>query len=323
MSSRRNHLTWAAAEARFAAHLRARNLSPRSVYCYGLEVRRLAEHLGSRGPEAVTHELLEAYQAGLLAGTASRSGRPLTARTAYRVACNLATFFAWALSEGLVACDPAARAARPRQGAPALGVVLVADEAARLLAAAQARAHRPSGQRDHLALELLYATGLRCAELLALDLADLDLRERLLLVRHGKGDKARRLPLTRTAARAIEAYLAAARPQLLRRGAPAEPALLLTAWGRRLGPATLRRALVRLARAAGLSKPVSPHVLRRSFATHLLQGGADLRSIQLLLGHSKLTTTALYLHLAPDELRRQLLEHHPRERFDTGLDVDA
>ena len=319
---RRKRLTWPQAQERFLTHLRARNLSARTVYCYGLEVARLADHLAPLGPQQVRPQDLEGYQAGLLAGTASRSGRALSARNVYRVACTLQTFFRWLLAEDLIARDPAARVERPRRGAPLPGAALPLDETTRLLAAASLAAEAadarsaPIRARDLAALELLYATGLRSAELRALDLADVDLRERVVVVRHGKGDKARRVPLTRSAALRVEAYLAAARPALLERGAPSEPALLLTAWGRRLGAATLRRALTRLAQRAGVERSVTPHTLRRTFATHLLQGGADLRSIQLLLGHSKLTTTALYLQLSPDELRRQILEHHPRERLD-------
>ncbi|MGE0706919.1 MAG: tyrosine-type recombinase/integrase [Planctomycetota bacterium] len=298
---RRKHLSWEDAHAGFLTHLRARNLSARSVYCYGLEVTRLAAYLGGAGPQGVSTERLRAYQAGLLAGTASRSGRPLTGRSVYRVLCNLQTFFAWLEREGLIAQDPCARLERPKRNQPLPGGVLAAAEVERLLAAADAPS--ASGQRDRAAVELLYATGIRRAELCA--------RERLVRVRHGKGDKARVVPLTRAAALRLDGYLADARPALAL--GSGEPALLLTRAGRSLGPSALLRLLWRLAERAGLGRRVTPHTLRRSFATHLLQAEVDLRSIQLLLGHEKLSTTAGYLCLSPEELRRELLRYHPRE----------
>ncbi|MGE0709335.1 MAG: tyrosine-type recombinase/integrase [Planctomycetota bacterium] len=310
--SRRKHLTWATAKDRFLTHLRARNLSARSVYCYGLEVERLAQHLPVTAPQQVTTDQLREYQAGLLSGTASRSGRPLSGRNVYRVACNLRTFFGWLQGEGFVAKDPTGRLERLKPDEPPLGSVLTEDEAKRLVEAADTT--QPTGLRDRVAVELLYATGLRRAELLALDLSDCDLRERLVTVRHGKGDKARQVPLTRSAALRVEHYLAEARPKLLR--CFPTTALLMTRHGKRLGTATVMRLLQRLAKRAEIDKAVTPHTLRRSFATHLMQNGASLRSIQLLLGHSQLTTTAAYLRLSPEELRREILEHHPRERLD-------
>jgi len=161
---------------------------------------------------------------------------------------------------------------------------------------------------------VLYATGVRRAELIALDLTDYEARERLVHVRHGKGDKARSVPLTRAASLRLDDYLAQARPALS--GAALEPALFLTRQGRRIGEPVPMKLLHRLARAAGIKKQVTPHTLRRSFATHLLQNKVSLRHIQKLLGHEKLSTTAAYLCLSPQELRREILLHHPRERLD-------
>jgi len=306
---RRKHLSWEDAHARFLTHLRARNLSARSVYCYGLEVTRLADYLRTDSPQTVSTERLRAYQVGLLAGTASRSGRPLTGRSVYRVICTLRSFFAWLLDEGLVARDPCARLERVTRNQPASGPVLTVVETARLLGAAEAPS--AGGQRDRAAVELLYATGLRRAELCALDLADYDPRERLVQVRHGKGDKARQVPLTRSAALRLDGYLRDARPSLAR--GRAEPALLLTRYGGRFGCGALMRLLWRLGERAGLGKRVTPHSLRRSFATHLLEAGVSLRTIQLLLGHERLSTTAVYLCLSPEVLRQEILRHHPRE----------
>lgn len=306
-------LTWPAARAAFEVHLRARNCSPKSVYGYGLEVARLGDFLAGPGPHAAHADDLTRYLAGLLSGQASRSKRPLSGRSAYRVTCNLGTFFAWLHEAGHAAADPTRRLERPRRNQPLPDFPLSEPEVARLLAAADQGTRAPL--RDRAALELLYACGLRRAELLALDLSDLDLRERLVHVRHGKGDKARLVPLTRAAALRLERYLGAPAGRA-RHANPAESALIVTCWGKRYGAQPLRRLLLRLGRSIGLERPLTPHVLRRSFATHLLQGGADLRTIQVLLGHEKLSTTASYLQLRPDELRRELLLHHPRERLD-------
>ncbi len=302
--------TWQQAKDRYLTHLQAKASSKSTVYCYGLEVDRLADHLSVGSPALVRPEHLRAYQVGLLAGTASRSGRPLSARSVYRVACVIASFFGWLAEQGLVREDPTTKVERPRLNEPLPGVVLSVDEVERLLKSTESCAR--TRLRDRAAVELLYATGLRRAELVALDLDDVDLRERVVRVRHGKGDKARQVPLGRSAALRVAAYLAEQRPPLDKRS---DPALLLTLYGHRMGEATLMKLLHRSAALAGIDKAVTPHALRRSFATHLLQAGTDLRSIQLLLGHANLTTTATYLCLSAEELRREILLHHPRERF--------
>lgn len=192
--------------------------------------------------------------------------------------------------------------------------MLSVAQVTRLLDAA-ARDQSIRGLRDRAAVELLYATGVRRAELLGLDLDSLDHHEREILVR-GKGEKSRRIPVTRSAYLAVRAYLDAARPSLTSGHQDSARALLLTYRGRRLDHISLCKLLRRLRAAAKLRARVSPHVMRRSFATHLLQGGASLRHIQLLLGHTKLSTTAFYLKLDTRELRRELLLKHPRERMD-------
>jgi len=309
---RRKRLTWDQALERFRTHLKARNLSRKSVYGYGLEVSRLAEHLSPLLPGQVRTDDLRDYQVGLLSGTASRSGKPVSGRSVYKVICNLATFFRWLLDENAIAKDPTARLERPKQNQPLQGNVLTVDETERLLGAASETS--ATGLRDRAMVELLYATGLRRAELIALDLGDFNRRERLLHVRHGKGDKARQVPLTRAACLRLETYLKEARPRLAI--VASEEALFLTRFGYRVGEPVPMKLLHRLAERAGVAKRVTPHTLRRTFATHLLQNDVSLRHIQTLLGHEKLSTTARYLALNPEELRREILSHHPRERLD-------
>ena len=309
--ARLKKLTWEEVEDLFRTHLRARNLSPKTVYGYGLEVSRLAQHLRPLRPSQVRTEDLRDYQVGLLSGTASRSGKPLSGRNVYKVICCLATFFRWLVDHNGIRKDPTARLERPKQNQPLQGNVLTVDETQRLLEAAEGP--KPVALRNRAMVELLYATGLRRAELIALDLGDFNRRERLLQVRHGKGDKARQVPLTRAAALRLESYLKEGRPLL---GADAgEEALFVTRFGQRVGEPVPMKLLHRLAEQAGIGKRVTPHTLRRTFATHLLQNDVSLRHIQELLGHEKLSTTARYLALNPEELRREILSHHPRERL--------
>ena len=162
-------------------------------------------------------------------------------------------------------------------------------------------------------VELLYSTGLRRNELLDLDLADLDHEQREVVVRSGKGGKGRRNPLTRTAYEAVEVYVTLSRGELDK---GRSPALFLNRTGARVGVMYLTDLVKDLAKKARIRKRVTPHTLRRTFATHLLQSGASLRHIQLLLGHARLDTTARYLRVDEEGLRRELLLKHPRERFE-------
>lgn len=306
-------LTWQEARARFARHLKARNCSPKTVYTYGLEIDRLEHFTEARCPAEITTQILRGYQVGLLMGTTTRSGKPLTGRSAYRVTATLASFFSFLCDENLILKDPTRKLERPKQNQALVGEVLSVEEVRQLLDQPPETA---LGLRDRAMLETLYATGIRRAELIALDLADLDRRNRLLTVRRGKGNKARQVPVARSSFLRVERYLEDARADLARGSAKSGVALFLTAWGRRAGESTVARRLAHHAEQAGITKKVTPHALRRTFATHLLQAGVNLRHIQLLLGHCKLSTTARYLRLTSAELREEILLHHPRERFE-------
>lgn len=239
---------------------------------------------------------------------------PLSPRTAARIATQLASFFGFLLDEGLIAADPTRRLERPRAPRAAPGEVLTVAEVRRLLAALPTTS--PAGLRDRAVFEVLYATGVRRSELCDLDLADLDHPERELTVRHGKGDKGRVVPLTRSAYAAVENYLERGRPALASKHPDSGCALFLTGRGRRLHGIKLLYLLRDAAGRAGLAKRLTPHTLRRTCATHLLRGNVSLRHIQVLLGHESLDTTALYLKLDRAELRRELHLRHPRERLD-------
>ncbi len=306
-------LRWADAIERYEDHLFARGAAPRTVDSYGRELRYFAEHAGDGGPADTTLGDLRAYQSGLITGETTRRGRPMGAATVGRVTTTLVSFFSFLLGEGLIADDPTRRLERPKQARP-VGDVLSVAEVKRLLAAADATT--PRGLRDRAMVEALYGTGLRRAELLALDLADLRDDAREVVVRHGKGDKGRVVPVGRATWLTLAAYLERGRPALVGRRAEVEPAVFVSQRGQRLCAQRLKEVLDELAPRAGISRRLTPHTLRRTYATHLLENGADLRQIQLLLGHTSLDTTALYLRLSTAKLRRDLLLRHPRERFE-------
>jgi len=193
--------------------------------------------------------------------------------------------------------------------------VLRADQAAALVTAptepvtgTDARTARALALRDRLVLELLYASGVRVSELCGLNLTDVD-RERRVIRVLGKGGTERSVPFGRPAEIALDAWLTAGRPVLA--PDPSEPALLVGARGRRLNPTVVRRIVRSRARSLGLP-PVSPHTLRHSAATHMLDGGADLRSVQELLGHASLASTQIYTHVSVERLRAAYEQAHPR-----------
>jgi integrase/recombinase XerD len=231
------------------------------------------------------------------------------------IARRLAAVRGWTgflLREGVLADDPAldlTAARRPRH----LPDILTVDEVERLLA--QPRGDGPQVLRDRAILELLYAAGLRVGELVALDVADIHLSvEYVRCV--GKGSKERIVPIGSAAVRALQRYLAQARPALAGRRQTA--ALFVNRRGGRLTRQSVWSLLRRCARAAAIRKPIHPHTLRHSFATHLLDGGADLRAVQEMLGHASVVTTQIYTHLTRSRLREVYRRAHPRDRMTVG-----
>ncbi|HEV2783500.1 MAG TPA: tyrosine recombinase XerC [Actinophytocola sp.] len=261
------------------------------------------DRAGGRGVEALDLTVLRAWLAAQRTAGASRT-------TLARRAAAARTFTAWAHRRGHLAVDPGVRLVAPRSRRT-LPSVLRADQASDLLhASASGAAERdPAALRDHALLELLYATGVRVSELCGLDVGDVDLERRVVRVL-GKGGKERTVPFGVPAQRAVRDWLAHGRGRLVRPGSP--PALLLGARGGRFQPASVRR-IVHAALAAVPDAPVmGPHGFRHSAATHLLEGGADLRSVQELLGHATLATTQLYTHVTVERLKAIHDRTHPR-----------
>jgi integrase/recombinase XerD len=283
----------------FLALLAARR-SPRTVDAYRRDLGRLAECLDKPLATATVEEL-EEYTAGLRADG-------LSPATIARRTAAARSFFRHLQLMGTRTDNPAAAVALPRR-ARTLPRTLSPGEAERLIAAANGVA--PRALRDRALVELLYGAGLRVSEAVGLDKNGVDLDDRLVRV-IGKGDKERVVPVGRQAVEALRRYLARGRPYLDRRH---RPELFLNARG---GPLTRSGAFLvlrRLAAVAGLEPDrVHPHLLRHSFATHLLEGGADLRSVQEMLGHADLATTELYTHVSDRRRREAYFEAHPHAR---------
>jgi integrase/recombinase XerC len=296
----------AAALAEFELHLDVqRGLSSHTVRAYTGDVRSLLLHAvrtGARDLDDVDIALLREWLADL-------DARDLARSTMARRGAAARAFFAWTTSTGRTVRDPAQRLASPRV-ARHLPTVLSVDAATHLMESAREAAADgdPVRLREWVAVEILYASGVRVAELVGLDVDDVDLGERTLRV-VGKGDKERVVPFGVPAARALRRWLDVGRPALV--GLDSGPALLLGDRGRRWGQRQVREAVHRLAALSGVDD-VAPHDLRHSAATHLLQGGSDLRSVQEVLGHTSLSTTQRYTHVSADRLRSSFEQAFPR-----------
>jgi integrase/recombinase XerC len=292
-----------AAMSRFGRHLaQAAGRSEHTVRAYLGDVVSLLDHavrMGCADLDELDLPVLRSWLARLRSQGAARAS--LARRSAAA-----RTFSTWAHRAGLIDADVAAGLAspKPRRELPA---VLRQEQAATLVEAPGEEAS-PVLLRDRAALELLYATGCRVSELCGLDLDDLDHDRRVARVM-GKGAKERSVPFGAPAAQAVEDWLRLGRPSLA--GPASGRALLLGARGGRLHPTVVRRLVASYARRAGLPG-ISPHGLRHSAATHLLEGGADLRSVQELLGHSSLASTQIYTHVSVDRLRSAYRQAHPR-----------
>ncbi len=249
---------------------------------------------------------------GLRAWLAAQRTAGVSRTTMARRAAAARTFTAWAHRRGHLATDPGARLAAPRPHRK-LPAVLRQDQAGDLLDASKKGAADLDAvaMRDHALLELLYATGIRVSELCGLDVDHVDLDRRVVVVL-GKGGKERSVPFGEPAAHAVVDWLRRGRPALARPSSP--PALLLGARGGRFQPASVRRIVHEALHAIPGAPVIGPHGLRHSAATHLLEGGADLRSVQELLGHATLATTQLYTHVTVERLKAIHDRTHPRSQ---------
>lgn len=291
----------------FLEHLtQERGASPHTVRAYEGDLRRFAEFLGGEGgllDGRVDRPAVRRFLGELHARGYQRSS---IART---LAC-LRTFYEYFVREGRIAANPVRPVPTPRRDRK-LPRFLEEEDVRRLLEEGPADGF--GALRDRALLEVLYGGGLRVSEAVGLDLGDLDLAEGTARVR-GKGGKERLAPLGSAAARALAAYLPERAARLEALGRVGEEALFLNKNGGRLDVRSVRRLLRRRADAAGIRTRVTPHTLRHSFATHLLNRGADLRAVQELLGHEDLATTQIYTHVTVHRLKEVYDRTHPRAR---------
>jgi integrase/recombinase XerD len=293
----------------FLAHLEfERGLSRNTLAAYRTDLLQFGRFLAGRDREATAAEASDLSD--FLAELAKGNGRPpCSTATIHRKAACLRSFYRHLRREEAIHDDPAARLETPRRGKK-LPEVLSYAEVQRLLA--QPRGDEAATLRDRALLELMYASGLRASETISLEVSDVDIEHGIVRAR-GKGSKERLVPVGAKAIAAVRVYLASGRPRMLRDHD--ERKLFLNFRGGPLTRQGLYKIVLRHAKAAGLGERMSPHTLRHSFATHLLTGGCDLRSVQEMLGHADLSTTQLYTHLSGEELKEAYFKAHPRAKL--------
>ena len=290
-----------------------RGLAANTLTSYRRDLARYQRFLLARevtSLDAVTEALVADFLVWLREG--DQEHQPLTSSSAARTLVAVRGFHRFAVTDGLAAQDPAA-AVKPPTPAKRLPKALPLEEVEAILEAAGA-AGTTLALRDRALLEVLYGTGARISEAVGLDVDDVDLVDGTVLLR-GKGGKERLVPLGSFGREAVSAYLVRGRPELASSAGPGRAgALFLNARGGRLSRQSAWAVLVRTADRAGVTRDVSPHTLRHSFATHLLEGGADVRVVQELLGHASVTTTQVYTLVTVDNLREVFAAAHPRAR---------
>ena len=288
-----------------------RGLAANTLTSYRRDLRRYQAYLDELGIEsldAVTEATVTSFLVRLREGDADHPA--LSSTSAARTVVAVRGFHKFAVSDGLATSDPAA-SVKPPAPAKRLPKALPLSDVEAILEAAGA-AGTTLALRDRALLEVLYGTGARISEAVGLDVDDLDTVDGTVLLR-GKGSKERLVPVGSYALEAVDAYLVRGRPELVAAGS-GTAALFLNARGGRLSRQSAWAVLVRAAERAGVTRDVSPHTLRHSFATHLLDGGADVRVVQELLGHASVTTTQVYTLVTVDNLREVFATAHPRAR---------
>jgi site-specific recombinase XerD len=298
---------WREALATFDRSLHAHGMAESTRRAYGVDLADFASWASDQGtaPDEVRYRLLRRYAARLAAASPD-GGRDLSKTTIARKLAAIRTFYRYMVEREELDANPADLLSSPRQSRK-LPRSLKQEEVATLLD--RIPAQTPLELRDRALFELAYSCGLRCEEIVNLDCDSVDFDAEELRVL-GKGSKTRVVPIGEPAQRSLERYLERGRSALEPSGD--EPALFVSKSGRRLGPSDVRRRLGAWLRHAGLANGISPHSLRHSFATHLLEGGADLRTIQELLGHASVSTTQVYTWIESRRLRKQYDRSHPR-----------
>ncbi|OBH75580.1 site-specific tyrosine recombinase XerD [Mycobacterium scrofulaceum] len=291
-----------------------RGVAANTLSSYRRDLRRYSKHLSERGIHdlaKVGEDDVSEFLVALRRGDPDSGTAALSAVSAARALIAVRGLHRFAAAEGLAELD-VARAVRPPTPGRRLPKSLTIDQVLALLegAGGDSASDGPLTLRNRALLELLYSTGARISEAVGLDVDDIDTRARSVLLR-GKGGKQRLVPIGRPAVQALDAYLVRGRPDLARRGR-GTPAIFLNVRGGRLSRQSAWQVLQDAAERAGITSGVSPHMLRHSFATHLLEGGADVRVVQELLGHASVTTTQIYTMVTVHALREVWAGAHPR-----------
>jgi integrase/recombinase XerD len=294
-----------AAISAFLTHVKVeKGLSSNTVSAYKRDLVKFDAFVRKRklSLEAVSRDDLVDFLAGLYR-------QKLESRTVARQLVTLRNFFRFAQIQELIPADPSVNLESPKIRRTLPGYLRL-EEVERLLA--QPNEKTPLGLRDRAMLEVLYSTGLRVSELISLGVSDLDAKVGCVRC-IGKGDKERIVPVGRKAVGVVDKYLRDARPQFCGKGKTSgNPTLFVNRRGRPLSRVGVWKILSAYGRRAGLRVPMKPHMLRHSFATHLLEHGADLRSVQLMLGHADISTTQIYTHVVEERLKQIYKAHHPR-----------
>ncbi len=286
-----------------------KGFSQNTVAAYRNDLRQLASFVKTETARAGTvPSWANLERQGVLSYLLNLKERNYAATTTARKVAAMRSFFDFLVSEGTLKTNPTQNVASPKVGR-ALPKPISISQVRRLIDE-PARQARPESERDTAILHLLYASGMRVSELVSLNSGDVDISNGFVRC-FGKGHKERIIPIHERAARAVDEYLKKVRPRLVR--GRNEPALFLNARGERLTRQGLWQILKDYAKAVEL-KGITPHTLRHSFATHMLSGGADLRSVQELLGHANISTTQVYTHLTTDHIRRAYEKSHPRAK---------
>ena len=305
--------------ARFLEYLQALNYSRATLVNYGRDVKLFLEWLAGNAALNSIHDAtaahLSQYQIALyqIERTDEKTGaqKRLASGTQANKLAAMKRFFLWLWQEGLIAHNPSASIQMPKQPQTLPRNILTPAEARRLLEAVPTQ--KPRDIRDRAILEVLYATGIRRAELLSLNLYDVGIQTGTLRIEHGKGDVTRLVPLTAAATAALKLYLAEARPVFATQ--PGQLRLFVSSRsGGLLDAGDIMRIVAKASKNAGLKKHITPHTLRHACATHLLKGRADIRQIQKLLGHRRLSSTEIYTHVELSDLAEVINRCHPREK---------
>jgi integrase/recombinase XerD len=307
---------------RFLEWMEAVNYSPKTRVNYARDMRLFLEWIAGeteiQGVAEVTSAHIQQYQLALFqqeGRAVEGEARPLSLGSQANKLAAVKKFFQWLLAEGMLAHNPSAALEFPKRGRPLPRNVLTPEEARRLIEATPIK--KPRDIRDRALIEVLYATGIRRAELIALTIYDLDLLTASLKVERGKGDFTRIAPLTNSAMAALKLYLDEAR-SVYAKHATQVSLFVSSRSGGPLDDDDIVRIVQKAAKRAGIAKHITPHTLRHSLATHLLQGHADIRQIQKLLGHRRLTSTEIYTHVEISDLQEVIARCHPREKTVKG-----